>query len=171
MNKIMPSQFLVENIDLLPKGRVLDVAMGTGRNSAYLARLGFEVTGVDISNEAVCHVIENAKENGTDIKAVVGNLEEDYQIDKDSYDVIICLNYLYRPLMPQIKAGIRPGGIVVYETYLVDQPQFGKPKNPDYLLKHNELLEIFRDFRCLKYREGIIENRKASAAIVAEKTR
>jgi len=170
MNKMIPSQFLVENIDLLPKGRVLDAAMGSGRNSVYLAKLGFEVTGVDISNEAVGLVIENAKGNGVDIKAVVGNLEKDYQIDKDSYDVIICFNYLYRPLIPQIKAGIRPGGVVVYETYLVDQPQFGKPRNPDYLLKHNELIEIFHDFRCLRYREGIIENRKAAAAIVAEKT-
>ena len=71
--------------------------------------------------------------------------------------------------MPQIKEGLRTGGMVVYETYLIDQPQFGKPRNPDYLLKHNELLDIFRGFRCLRYREGIIENRKAVAGIVAEK--
>jgi hypothetical protein len=61
---------------------------------------------------------------------------------------------------------------VVYETFLVDQAQWGKPKNPDYLLKHNELLEMFRDFRCLRYREGVFENgkdRRAIASIVAEK--
>ena len=71
--------------------------------------------------------------------------------------------------MPQIKGGLRSGGMVVYETYLIDQPRFGKPRNPDYLLKHNELLDIFRGFRCLRYCEGIIENRKAVAGIVAEK--
>ena len=71
--------------------------------------------------------------------------------------------------MPQIKDGLRHGGMVVYETFIVDQAQFGKPKNPDYLLKHNEMLEIFRDFRCLRYREGIIDNKKAVASIIAQK--
>ena len=48
-----PSQFLAENSHLLPRGRVLDIAMGSGRNSIYLATLGFEVEGVEISAEAV----------------------------------------------------------------------------------------------------------------------
>jgi len=59
--------------------------------------------------------------------------------------------------------------MVVYATFIVDQAQFGKPKNPDYLLKHNELLNIFHDFRCLYYREGIVEERKALASIIAKK--
>ncbi len=169
MNKIIPSRFLVENINLLPKGRVLDVAMGSGRNALYLAQRGFQVAGIDISNEAIALALENAKGYGLNLEAEVGDLEEDYHIDKEAYDVIICFNYLHRSLMPQIKEGICPGGMIVYETYLVDQPKFGKPRNPDYLLKHNELLDIFRDFRCLRYREGIIENRKSVAGIVAEK--
>ena len=83
--------------------------------------------------------------------------------------MIVCFNYLQHSLIPQIKDGLRKGGIIVYETFIVDQAQFGKPKNPDYLLKQNELLNLFRDFHCLRYREGIIENRKAIAGIVAEK--
>ncbi|MHA1879395.1 MAG: hypothetical protein ACTSYG_03275, partial [Candidatus Heimdallarchaeota archaeon] len=63
----------------------------------------------------------------------------------------------------------RTGGMVVYETFIVDQARFGKPKNSDHLLKHNELLDLFRDFRCLRYREGIFESRKAIASIIAEK--
>ena len=59
--------------------------------------------------------------------------------------------------------------MVVYETFIVEQAQFGKPKNPDYLLKHNELLSMFHDFRCLRYREGIVEPGKAVAGIVSEK--
>jgi len=59
--------------------------------------------------------------------------------------------------------------MVVYETFTVDQIQFGRPKNPDYLLKPNELLDTFRDFRCLLYQEGIVDNRKAVARIIAEK--
>ena len=58
---------------------------------------------------------------------------------------------------------------MVYETFIIDQAQFGKPRNPDHLLMHNELLNMFRDFRCLRYREGIIESGKAIASIIAEK--
>jgi 2-polyprenyl-3-methyl-5-hydroxy-6-metoxy-1,4-benzoquinol methylase len=159
----------VENVGLLTRGRVLDVAMGNGRNALYLARRKFEVEGVDISAEAVDNAIKLAREDNLDLNARVRDLEGDYQIEKGAYDVIICFNYLQRSLMSQIKKGLCPGGMVVYETYLIDQPRFGKPTNPDYLLNYNELLNIFRDFRCLRYREGIIENRKAVAGIVAEK--
>jgi tellurite methyltransferase len=76
---------------------------------------------------------------------------------------------LQRSLIPQIKDGLKTGGILVYETFIVDQARFGKPRNPDFLLKHNELLDMFRDFRCLRYREGVFENRKALAGIVAQK--
>ncbi len=74
-----------------------------------------------------------------------------------------------RLLIQGIKDGLAQGGMVVYETFIVDQAQFGKPKNPDYLLKHNELLEMFHSLRCLYYREGIVENRRATASIIAQK--
>lgn len=166
-----PAQFLVENAGLLPeKGRVLDIAMGNGRNAVYLAGMGFEVHGVDISADAVNNALELAKEHGVTIKAEAVDLESGYHIEKGNYDVIICFNYLQRSLIPQIKEGLRKDGMVVYETFIVDHLQFGKPRNLDYLLKHNELLDMFADFRCLRYREGIIDGMKAVAGIVAQKT-
>ncbi len=166
-----PAQFLVDNIGLLPKGRVLDLAMGRGRNSLFLAQKGFRVEGVDISAEAVIEVLKTAQEKGVMIKTAVADLEVDFLIEKNAYDLIICFNYLQRSLIPQIKAGLRIGGMAVYETYIVDQRRFGEPKNPNYLLGYNELLDMFRDFRCLRYREGIMDHRKAIAGIVAEKIR
>ena len=164
-----PAQFLVENLELLPAGRALDVAMGGGRNTVYLARMGFDVEGVDVSLEAVNDALKLAREVGVTIRAQIADLEGNYHIEKGAYDVIICFNYLQRSLIPQIKDGLRKGGTVVYETFIVDQAQFGKPRNPDYLLKHNEFLDMFHDFRCLRYREGIMEGRKAIASIVAQK--
>ena len=167
-----PASFLVENVALLPKGRVLDTAMGYGRNALYLAGLGFQVDGVDISAEAVRYAKRTARASGLSINIKTANLENEYKIEKNGYDGIICFSYLQRALIPQIKAGLRRGGVVVYETFLVDQALWGKPKNPDYLLEHNELLEMFRDFRCLRYREGIFVNGRdwrAIASIVAEK--
>jgi len=142
-----PAQFLVDNIELLPKGRALDVAMGAGQNAIYLAKMGFEVEAVDISPEAVSSALELARNSLVNLRAQVADLENNYHIEKGAYDVIICFNYLQRSLIPQIKDGLRKGGMVVYETFIVDHPQFGKPKNPDYLLKRNELLNMFRNIR------------------------
>jgi len=167
-HNLEPATFLVENFELLTMGRVLDVAMGFGRNAVFLAEMGFEVEGVDISPEAVENALKLAQDSGVTINAETADLEGDYHIKRDHYDVIMCFNYLQRSLMPQIKEGLRPGGMVVYETFIVDQAQLGHPKNPDFLLRHNELLDMFRDFRCLRYREGIIEG-KAVAGIMAQK--
>ena len=164
-----PARFLVENIDLLPRGRVLDIAMGTGRDAIYLAQQGFEVVGVDLSEEKVKKALLNAHDAGVTIKAAVADLEKEYVIARENYDVIICFRYLQRSLIPAIKAGIRPGGIVIYETFIIDQAAYGKPSNPEFLLKHNELLHLFSDFRCLRYHEGDMVNRGAVAGIIAQK--
>jgi tellurite methyltransferase len=162
-----PAKFLVQNISLLPKGRVLDVAMGDGRNAICLANLGFQAEGIDISPDAVTKALESANAQGVELTAHVIDLEKDHYIQPDKYDVIICFRYLQRSLIPYMKNGLRSGGIVVYETYTIDQMQFGKPKNPDFLLKPNELLNLFRDFHVIKYHEGIFEDKKAVAGIIA----
>ena len=166
-----PSSFLVENINLLPKkGKALDIAMGEGRNALFLAGLGYEVEGVDRSPEAVAKALQLARERGLSIKAAVGDLEKAYRFTPDYYDLIICFNYLQRSLVPQIKAGLKMGGFLVYETYLIDQQRFSHPRNPDFLLGYNELLNLFREFRILRYREGLVEDQKAIAGLIAIKT-
>ena len=167
--KYRPAKFLVENISLLPEGRVLDLAMGDGRNSIFLATLGFKTEGVDISPEAVQKAQESAQAHGVELDACVVDLENAPHIKPARYDVIICFRYLQRSLIPHIKNGLRSGGVVVYETFTTDQIRFGKPKNPDFLLKPNELLDLFHDFHCIKYHEGIFEDKKAVAGIIARK--
>ncbi|MFO7772894.1 MAG: class I SAM-dependent methyltransferase [Dehalococcoidia bacterium] len=164
-----PSQFLIENTGLLPRGRALDVAMGGGRNAVYLAKLGFEVEGVDSSPEAIEEALALAREQGVFIKTRVEDLEKIPYFEEGAYDLVICFNYLQRSLMPQMKNWVKPGGMLVYETFIVDHVLFGKPRNPDYLLRHNELLHIFGDFRVLRYREGIFGGKKAIASILAQK--
>ena len=168
-NTFEPARFLQDNILRLPRGRALDVAMGNGSNAIFLAQMGFDVEGVDISADAVKTALKAARKAGVAVKAEVADLEGEYVIMKNAYDVIICFRYLQRSLIPQIKNGLRKGGMVVYETFTLEQARFGKPRNPDYLLKHNELLDMFRDFRCLHYWEGILEKKKAVARIIAEK--
>lgn len=165
-----PAEFLVKNLALLPRGKVLDVAMGNGRNAVFLAGNGFVVEGVDLSRKAVAAALHAAERAGVSLTARIADLETGFEIRKYSYDIIVCFHYLHRPLIPLLKLGLRTNGMIVYETYIVDQARFGKPRNPDHLLKHNELLELFREFRCLRYHEGIFENRRALAGIIAQKT-
>ncbi len=164
-----PSSFLMDHVDLLPKGRVLDVATGRGRNAVYLARRGFDVEGVDISSEALAAASALAKSRGVSLSLRKMDLESHISLPEDIFDVVICFNYLHRPLIPQLKKALRSGGVVVYETYIVDQARFGRPKNPKHLLDHNELLKLFYDFRCIRYREGILECRKAIAGYIGIK--
>ncbi len=164
-----PAGFLVANRSLLPAGRALDLAMGAGRNSVYLAKEGFQVEGIDISAEAVGKAVTLAESEGVKISTLVADLENGYRLPLAAYDLIVCFYYLHRPLIAEIKQSLRPGGVVVYETYNTDQAEWGRPKNPDHLLQHNELLNMFCDYRILRYREGVIEPRKAIASIIARK--
>lgn len=108
-NGFRPAEFLVQNVELLPKGRVLDVAMGSGRNAIYLAKVGFNVEGVDKSSKAVNIVLELARKAEVNIKAQVSDLEDHYLIEKDAYEVIMCFNYLQRSLYTPDQGRIEKG--------------------------------------------------------------
>lgn len=152
-----PSQFLREIIDgdqwSLSPGKALDVACGKGRHALFLAERGFQVTAIDISPVGLEQGRRRAEERSLSVIWQQADLEN-FQFPSADYDLIVNINYLQRSLIPRLKNAVRPGGHVIFETYLIDQGVFGHPKNPDYLLAHNELLEHFREFRVLLYREG-----------------
>jgi len=134
-------------------GRVLDLACGKGRNALYLATRGFDVTAIDIAAVALEAGRRQAEERSLPIHWQQADLES-LQLPAAEYDLIVNINYLQRSLIPPMKTALKHGGHVIFETYLIDQQALGYPKNPDYLLAHNELLNQFRDFRVLWYREG-----------------
>ena len=152
-------------------GHALDIACGSGRNALFLAEKGFEVTGIDISAVALAHAEQRAKQKSLSILWRQADLEN-YTLEAAAYDLIVNIDYLQRSLLPAITAALKLGGFVIFETYLIDQQTIGHPNNPDYLLKHNELLRYFPDFRVLYYREGIFsEGGEAAyrAGILAQK--
>ncbi len=165
--------FLRRYIRLLPRGKALDLAAGEGRNAVFLASRGFEVEAVDISREGLRKARRLAKAQGVRIKTIIADLDQ-YVVSKESYDLIIDFYFLDRRLIPRMKRGLKRGGRIAFETYLVEAKARGLegPANPKYLLKPNELLRLFHDFRILFYREGIFREggkRKAVASLIAEK--
>jgi len=168
-----PNPFLKKYIHLLPKGKALDIASGEGRNAVLLAQQGFEVDAVDISGKGLKKAQKLAREQGVKIKTFLVDLDQ-YQIEKERYDLIANFYYLKRRLIPRIKKGIKKGGRVVFETYLLEHRTLGTggPKQAKYFLKPNELLRLFKNFRILFYREGIFKEggrKKAVASLIAEK--
>ena len=168
-----PNPFLKKHIHLLQKGKTLDIASGEGRNAIFLAQHGFEVDAVDISDRGLKKAQKLARDKGVKINTLLVDLDQ-YQIEKEKYDLIANFYFLRRGLIPKIKKGLKKGGRVIFETYTLEQKNVGTegPKDPKYFLKSNELLRLFKDFRLLFYREGIFKEggrRKAVASLIAEK--
>lgn len=165
--------FLKRHIVTLRKGKALDLAAGEGRNAVFLARHGFDVDAIDISEVGLRKAQRLAKEMGVKVHTLLADLDT-YQIQKEQYDLITNFYFLNRNLVPKIKRGLKKGGMVIFETYLLEHRKLrtGGPKDPRYFLRPNELLQLFKEFRILFYREGIFKEggkRKAIASLIAQK--
>src|SRR6185369_16823122 len=127
-----PSKFLEEILAsrswLIPPGRALDVATGKGRNALFLASKGFRVDAVDISAAALQEARKIARLKGRGVDFIEADLEH-ADLPRGAYDLVVNFNYLDRGLIQHPKNALKPGGHVVFETYLIDQREIGHPKN------------------------------------------
>lgn len=151
-----PEPFLIEMLPLLPRGLALDVAAGTGRNSIALARASLTVVAADFSANAMHTLHQFARSNGLPIVPVIADLEYGFPFRPRSFDVVVNISFLDRALVPQLKKTLRSGGVLLFDTFLIDQAALGHPRDPRFLLQHNELREMLGDMDLLRYREGIV---------------
>jgi len=161
-----PIRFLKDNIHLLPKGRALDLAMGEGRNGIYMATQGFDVLGLDISPVGLNKAHQLAEHHKVKIETRVVDLEN-YQLEKNAYDVIICTYYMQRDLFDQMKESLKPGGMALVETYNIDYLRYARFSRK-YLLENNELLKIFKDFKIIRY-QAYDDGKEAYSSIIVQK--
>jgi tellurite methyltransferase len=138
-------------------GPVLDVAGGNGRNARFLAEHGLEVHVIDISLAALQVLARQRRERQLRIFAVAADLDQ-FPLPRCRYGTVLVVRYLQRSLFSAIKAALRPGGLVLYESFIEDQKAFGHPSNPAHLLRRGELKHAFSDFELLEYEEGLLED-------------
>lgn len=142
-----PSRFLAERIEevkaLCPGRKALDIACGEGRNSIFLARLGFRVTGLDISPVGVAKARRWAEREGLDCDFRLVNLESCQFTE--TYDLIINFNFLLRELIPREVAALNPGGVIVFDTIL-QSPTAPVPHRQEFLLLPGELARLFAPY-------------------------
>jgi len=163
-----PSAWLTSHRHLLPAaGDALDLACGAGRNSVWLAEQGFKTLAVDRNDAALDTLRQEAAQRGLSIHTEVVDLENGEPfLTLDTFDVIVVVHYLHRPLFPALVRALRPGGVLVYETFTRAQAARGKPTNPAFLLEPGELLTRVRPLEILASREGDFEG-KMVASVVA----
>jgi len=142
-----PSRFLVDNMELIsshvPGTNALDIACGEGRNSIYLAKRGFHVVGLDISEAGLEKGRQWMEREGVKIDFRLANLE---QVEfTEQYDLILNCNFLLRDLIPKSVEALSPGGMLVFDT-LLDSPFVPTTHKKEFLLQPGELVKIFERF-------------------------
>lgn len=162
-----PASWLTDHAHLLPRtGQALDVACGRGRHALWLAERGLTTLAVDQNVDAVRDLNEVARARRLPLVAEVRDIEGAARpFPVSTYDLIVVVHYLHRPLFPVLIEALAPGGLLVYETFTVAQAARGKPTNPDFLLKPGELFELLRPLDVVDSREGDYEGKMIASAI------
>jgi SAM-dependent methyltransferase len=145
-----PAAIVEKYIGLADGKSVLDIAAGNGRNAIFMARQGFVVDAVDISDTGLAQFA--GRHSG--IQPICADLDE-FDIPANRYDLIVNIKYLNRRLFPYIREGLAPGGVLIFETFLDSpNPAKAKPNCRDYLLRENELVHAFSSLKIVLYKEA-----------------
>ena len=137
---------------LVPAGAtLLDVASGYGRHAKFFAARGAHVTAVDRDAAALASFTDVPN-----IATELRDLENDpWPYAADSFDAVVVCNYLWRPTLATLIDCIRPGGVLLYETFMDGNEKWGKPSRPDFLLRSEELIaHVSLDFKIVEFAQG-----------------
>ena len=155
-----PSPWVVRWAPLVRAGGdVLDLACGMGRHARHFAARGCRVLAVDRDDAALASLsgVTGIVTRGVELESAA------WPFAPSSFDAIVVANYLHRPLFGPILAVLRPGGVLVYETFMVGNERFGRPSNPDFLLRPGELLEMVQgQLEVVAFEQGEVETPRAA---------
>lgn len=156
---IPPSPWIVRHLQHIPQsGLVLDLACGSGRHTRLLAGCGYRVLAVDRNSEALAGL-----QGVAGVKTAELDLEgNDWPLAGQRFAGIVVTNYLWRPRLPDLLALLTPGGVLIYETFMLGNEAFGKPSNPDFLLQPGELraVAVAAGLREIAFEEGYVASPK-----------
>jgi len=150
---VNPPKVLLENIHLLPSsGHALDLACGLGAGARLLAEHGLTVDAWDISAIAIEQLAKVAREQQLSINAVAKNIESSPP-EALRYDAILVSHFLVREMAGALVEALKPGGLLLYQTFTRVAVSENGPSNPAYRLADNELLTLFSPLKLRAYRE------------------
>ena len=145
-----PSEWVVRWASRVTLGPVLDLASGAGRHARFFAARGFEVVAADREAQDI-----------PGVRFVQADLEKDpWPFAGRRFGAIVVTNYLHRPLFKAIEDSLAEGGVLIYETFMAGNERFGRPSNPDFLLRPGELAEAFSSLDVLAFEQGEVARPK-----------
>ncbi|ABZ75368.1 Methyltransferase type 12 [Shewanella halifaxensis HAW-EB4] len=164
------TQFSALTDYLKPGCQVLDLACGSGRNGQWFTNRGCHVSYLDRDLSGLDVVTDDA----SSIELLKWDLENGCApaLPQERYDIVLVFNYLHRPLFAQIIDSVKPGGLIIYETFTEQQAQIGRPRNPAFLLKAGELKALVANWRTLHYAEDLfteLPTASYKAQLIAQK--
>jgi len=144
---VAPSGWVVRWTPLIAQGVVLDVACGGGRHARYLASLGYAVTAVDREPQPI-----------PGVRFIQADLEggSPWPLPGQRFQGIVVANYLHRPLFPLLADALAPGGVLIYETFMLGNERYGRPSNPAFLLRPGELWRAFGGLHVIAFEQGTV---------------
>ncbi len=175
------SQYMQEIAIACDLAPALDLACGTGRNGLSLLARDVSVVFADRDSQRLEQLNQylaaqtcSRQRDLSRLWQVDLEIPDTHPLAAETFGAIMVFRYLHRPLLEDIKAAVVPGGLVIYETFTVEQANIGRPRNPDFLLQRGELRDCFCDWRILHNFEGIeldsnTGQPRAIAQVVAEK--
>ena len=139
---------------LVEHGPVLDVACGGGRHARFFADRGLQVVAVDRDDQAL----------PGGIRFVKADLEDGrpWPFAGQRFGAVVVTNYLYRPLFPHLVESLDEGGVLIYETFMTGNESYGRPSNPQFLLRPGELLQAFGELAVAGFEQGRVERPKTA---------
>jgi SAM-dependent methyltransferase len=140
---------------IAPAGHVLDYACGSGRHARWLARVGFDVEAVDRDPEALGRLAGEGR-----VSTRLADLEDGpWPYAEATFDAVVVTNYLFRPRFDAMLACLRPGGVLIYETFMLGHERYGRPSNPAFLLRPGELLQrLAENFTIVAFEQGVVHS-------------
>lgn len=143
---------------LVPAGaRVLDIAAGEGRHARFFASRGANVLAVDRDAAALATLrgVAGVETRTLDLEA------GGWPLASETFDAIVVVNYLHRPLLPSLIAALTDDGVLLYETFAAGNERLGRPSNPDFLLREGELLDVVRGrLVVVAFEQGRVESER-----------
>ena len=147
-----PSAWVVRFAPLVPAGgRVLDLAAGGGRHSAFFADRGHPVLAVDRDVTGLSALGDHVEAREVDLETDAG-----WPLGDTRFAAVVVTNYLWRPILADVVGAVADDGVLLYETFSVGNERFGRPRNPDFLLRPGELLKAAKGLRAVAYECGEI---------------
>ncbi len=146
-----PSDWVRRWAPLITAGTVLDVACGSGRHARFFLERKLKVVAVDREPQDI-----------PGVRFIQADLEDGspWPLPGEQFEGVVVTNYLNRGFFPTILQALKPGGVLIYETFMLGNERFGRPSNPQFLLRPGELREAFRDLRQEGFEEGEVAEPK-----------